>query len=456
MAESGGGAVSRKINVIFRTKGLKEMRAGLSKTTQEMKKATDGTGKWSKKTEKAETKTKKWWMSFKKFFTGLRGFRMEMLSVMFFGMAIQKLFKGLVQPALQLSGAMQLLSSVLAIMFLPLALKMIDFAIWLLEKWNALSEGQKNLINWLVAGAIAFGTLLQVFGAVVLGIGGMLVAFGGLIGWIISLAFWGAIIIGVWALLGSIFPSVAASTSDLTGKITEQVPWIQKVIDKIKEWKNMLTESAAWQTATETIGGIWDSIKERWESSYLYAWVTFQILKIKTKWANFLKWWKGDGSEGITDGWKKVTDWWETSGKDGFNAFLDFFKEDLFPFFKDTWVPFLKDSLFPVFRSFIELLAKLPADVLKIVIGAMIGGKMGGGYGAIAGGVTAALLPSVYQQPRDGNEDLFPIRPGESPILGSNIQINLQIDGQEFTSFISDTFVNESEFNGTNPYNQTG
>ena len=110
-----------------------------------------------------------------------RRMRMEFLGVMFLGMMIQKTFTGLVQPALQMTGAMQLLSTVLGIMFLPLGMALIEFAVGLLEWWGNLDGETKMLINRFVLFAIAAGTILMVVGQLALGLASLLFLFVGLV-----------------------------------------------------------------------------------------------------------------------------------------------------------------------------------------------------------------------------------------------------------------------------------
>ncbi len=108
---------------------------------------------------------------------GMRGFKMELLSVMFFGMAIQRLFMGLLQPALQLSGAIEVFTSILQILFLPTAFMVLGWVMSLLEWINKLSPAQKEMANRIVQIGAVLGGLLMVIGTVGLGIGGLIVAF---------------------------------------------------------------------------------------------------------------------------------------------------------------------------------------------------------------------------------------------------------------------------------------
>ena len=117
--------------------------------------------------------------SIRKFTHGLRGFRMEMLGVMFFGMGLQRFFSGLLRPALELTGIFQLWTSVLQILFLPIALLLLEFMMPLFDWLMNLSAGTKLMIGKLVLLGLGIGALLFLFGMFALGIGSVILAFAG-------------------------------------------------------------------------------------------------------------------------------------------------------------------------------------------------------------------------------------------------------------------------------------
>ena len=174
------------INVKFQTPGFRKFGDALKIPQAQFNKLSDGVGNFNKGIRENSTRMGRAGLAVRKATAGFRGFRMELLGVMFFGMAVQRLFKGLIQPALQMTGAMQLFSNVLGIMFLPIGLMVIDFAVALLEWWQGLSEGTKNLIQKFVLFGLAVGTFLQIFGALGLGLGSMVIAFGSFIATLIS------------------------------------------------------------------------------------------------------------------------------------------------------------------------------------------------------------------------------------------------------------------------------
>ncbi len=111
---------------------------------------------------------------------GLRGFRMEMLGVMFFGMGLAQFFKGLLSPAMKLSGLFEVFTITLQTLFIPIALAMMDFLLPFLKWVMNLSDGTKLLIGKLVILGAILGTGLFLFGMFALGIGSVILAMGGL------------------------------------------------------------------------------------------------------------------------------------------------------------------------------------------------------------------------------------------------------------------------------------
>lgn len=111
---------------------------------------------------------------------GMRGFRMEMLGVMFFGMGLQKFFTGLLKPALKLTGMFEIWTAVLQIVFLPMALLLLNVLMPLFEWMMNWSESTKRMVGWLVLIGAVIGATLFLFGMFALGIGSVILAFAGL------------------------------------------------------------------------------------------------------------------------------------------------------------------------------------------------------------------------------------------------------------------------------------
>jgi len=100
-------------------------------------------------------------------------FRMELLSVMFFGMEIQRLFGALTKGSLEASGAMNVWSAITTLMGLPVALKLTDALINLLKWWDDLSPATKEWISQILWAGYALGSFLLILGTVSLGLAGI-------------------------------------------------------------------------------------------------------------------------------------------------------------------------------------------------------------------------------------------------------------------------------------------
>mgnify|MGYP001599859616 CR=1 FL=1 len=109
---------------------------------------------------------------------GMRGFRMEMLGVMFFGMGMQRFFQGLLKPALDLVGVFDLWRITLQVLFLPIALVILQFMIPLFNWFMRLDESTKLIIGGFVVFGVIIGTLTFLIGMLSLGLGSIILAFG--------------------------------------------------------------------------------------------------------------------------------------------------------------------------------------------------------------------------------------------------------------------------------------
>ncbi len=109
---------------------------------------------------------------------GLRGFKMEMLGVMFFGMMLNRTFMGLLKTSMDWLGINEILTMTLGILFLPIAELILTWALFFLEAVSGLSEETKLMIGAFVLAGAIFGGFLFIVGSVVLGIGALIVAWG--------------------------------------------------------------------------------------------------------------------------------------------------------------------------------------------------------------------------------------------------------------------------------------
>src|SRR3990167_4042158 len=112
---------------------------------------------------------------------GAKGFRMEMLGVMFFGLALQQMFTSLLQPAMEAAGIFDLLGATLEILFLPISLVILDILMPFLEFFMNLPDSVKLALGALVVAGLLFGFILFTVGSLALGIGSLILALGELV-----------------------------------------------------------------------------------------------------------------------------------------------------------------------------------------------------------------------------------------------------------------------------------
>jgi len=108
---------------------------------------------------------------------GMRGFRMEALGVMFFGMMLQRTFTSLLQPVMDAYGIFDIFRLMLLTLFLPVMDMLFPYLLAVMEWFMNLPESvQKAIGIFVVLGAI-FGTLLMLIGTFSLGIGSLIQYF---------------------------------------------------------------------------------------------------------------------------------------------------------------------------------------------------------------------------------------------------------------------------------------
>lgn len=203
----------------------------------------------------------------KRTIAGFIRFRMELLSVMFFGMAIQRLFLGLLQPALNLVGIFQIWTTILELLFLPVALALLPVILKFLDWVLSMSDEMKMLIGVIVGLGAVFGTILFFLGTVGLGVMGLVTVFVNLTGGIAGL--FGPFSGMVHALLllasGATGVKLAFKSWDFIGPIVDKIFGKLKVGEVVREiFKSLGLELGAnksiWIGLQETISDVVTSI----------------------------------------------------------------------------------------------------------------------------------------------------------------------------------------------------
>lgn len=229
---------------------------------------------------------------------GLGGFKMEMLSVMFFGLGIKNFFMGLISPALEMAGVFDILRTALGILFLPLALVVLDWALKFLDIVTNMPPWLQKLINWIAGLGVIFGTILFVVGSVVLGLGGLITAFGGIIA--VAVGVGAAVLAFIATPLGiALLALLAIAASNETGN--QKWGELGNVWDRLKSLGSGLLDTV-FQTFlnwfpsirdlledmgihTQSFGDAWTDVKakfdkwlDKWKSEH--PWLVIDILRL--------------------------------------------------------------------------------------------------------------------------------------------------------------------------------
>jgi len=126
----------------------------------------------------------------------VKKFKMEWLGVMFAGMAMYRVFGGLIKAQMDLFGVSDMLSATWTTVLLPVMEMITPLIMSILEKFMDLPDGVKKAIGIFILLATAIGAILMVGGQMMLGIQAMSMAFGGVGGVINSV---GTALIGLSA-----------------------------------------------------------------------------------------------------------------------------------------------------------------------------------------------------------------------------------------------------------------
>lgn len=106
-----------------------------------------------------------------------RRFRMELLSVMFFGMNIGKMFESWLQPAMEAFGIFDMWNSMLLVTFMPAMEELSPILYDIMDWFMGLPEPVQKAIGWLAISGMVAGKVLGAFGTLGLGINGLIQTF---------------------------------------------------------------------------------------------------------------------------------------------------------------------------------------------------------------------------------------------------------------------------------------
>lgn len=167
-----------------------------------------------------------------------KGFNFAWLSVMFAGMAIYRVFGGIIRQQLQLWGLMEGFGAMITVVMLPV-MEMLSDILWpIIDYFMNLPEPVQKVIGMFILLAAAIGLILMVLGQVMLGFIGIVLLMGSTAGPVIM-----GVISGIVASLGLILLVIALIIAIGVGMY---LAWksnflgmkevVQFFIDSIKQW----------------------------------------------------------------------------------------------------------------------------------------------------------------------------------------------------------------------------
>ena len=205
---------------------------------------------------------------------GLKGFRMEMLGVMFFGMAMARMFSSMLRPATEATGMFEIWGTVLEVVFLPVMLALLPLFLSISEALIEMGPGAQMAVGIFAILGMIVGKVLFLVGTLALGIGSLMQAgaFGAMSGFFQTiLTFLG----GLGAAAAIVFAVVTAI-----------------IIGAVLAWQTNFGNFRDW------VGVLWQSIKDIFVG---YFKIFGGIIKV------FTALFKGD-MEGVKEGFKQI---WE-------------------------------------------------------------------------------------------------------------------------------------------------
>jgi len=226
---------NERVNVFWNF--INQGSASLKEVTNQHQKLSNGMAQTQQITAKANTGMKKLNQSAGKGIGIGKGFQFAWLGVMFAGMALYRVFGGLIKQQLEMWGVTELLSQTLSVVFIPLMSLLTPILYGLLAFFMDLPDGVKMAIGVFILLAAGLGLFLMVVGQIMLGV----LAFIAL--WPTLSAVATPIIAGLGASLGLILIIIAVVIAVVAGMY---IAWknnflgmqqvVQNIVNGIKQW----------------------------------------------------------------------------------------------------------------------------------------------------------------------------------------------------------------------------
>ena len=212
-------SIEQIINVVYKATGADKVVAANKNVEKTMKKQkTTGSGFWKVMMMNSEA-WKKLNKQGTKFTTasgqvanrtrlltqGMRGFKMELLGVMFFGAAVSGALFAMARPAADMVGIFDLLNIALGLLFLPIMIELLPLVTDFIDKVTEMDDATKLWTGGILLTVGALFAMLAVFGMVALGLGSLFKLFGGAT----AIESFGAILNGLGATIRALGPLFA-------------------------------------------------------------------------------------------------------------------------------------------------------------------------------------------------------------------------------------------------------
>ncbi len=156
--------------------GIKDFNTNMAAPLEKMKEMKTQAGGWNKHFKSNRTALGRFALGFREFTHGMRGFRMEMLGVMFFGMAMQRMFSSMLKPATKNLGIFELWSETMGLVFLPIMITLMPLFLKLITFLINLATPAKTFLGIMAIMGMVMGGALFFIGQFVLGIGSITLA----------------------------------------------------------------------------------------------------------------------------------------------------------------------------------------------------------------------------------------------------------------------------------------
>ena len=251
--------------------GLEKEHNSLGKaygmTNDKLRTFTEGGGEFTKKSARMGNKLRM-------MTAGLKGFKMEFLGIMFFGMALSRMFTGLLKPTTQAFGIMELWGDMLTVVFLPIISALMPYFVELMTYFMKLDPSTQKLIGLFTILGAVFGTVLFVVGTLALGLGSIGVAGGG--AFLLMMGSIVLVLIGIPLIIFGIVKAIKnwkTDTKKSMGGIQIALLGLALIVIAFAGWWLLIPIAVAFVIAT--IIKNWDSFKLFFERLWINIKITF-------------------------------------------------------------------------------------------------------------------------------------------------------------------------------------